>query len=758
MKSMLEQMEGLFGEDKKAYKPLHKNGETENNVDSLASQDIKTLSNDQLKAKLLESWSYKGEVLMVWGKLERVNFGEMDFIKLSQIRSVYDNTLLEYPVQTDYSFARKGAYIEREYASNIYEKLAYRFIKCELEFSSESEKEKHQNPFLLKVKSDTAERLSELPIMPDGDLVQNDDMAFISQSIIDNELAAKKAKIDAVEAELQRELDKKIELKRADNQRLSKELKTSSSDLASIKIEHDDLKESATRLLLEINQQNDNKQKISNEIKLLQSHHQEIEQAMANKIEKLTDYIKNKASLLKDLEFIDEDDFDELILNTNTSKTLEEMLSFEADLDSDYANAVSYIQAYMLQQDILYPRHIIENFLTLIRTNDLLVLAGDSGSGKTSLVQSFAKAIGGVSKIIPVKPNWTSSEDLLGYYNPLEKKYLATPFLEALIEAKNNPEVPYLICLDEMNLARVEYYFADFLSKMEERNLPPVIELYSDNESAHVLSELTHVIDIINGAKQKYQKNGVTNFVQLMQDEDINNEMKRVLGFSEKDSLVKYHGDIRRMLSGLITTPSQLDLPANVRIIGAINIDETTHYLSPKILDRAHIMKFKSPLLSDWDAIIEEVEAYDLPDVSKKLSFSIDALGKREPYPKFDKDNAFCQLFIELNRDYLSPMGVEFGMRTIRQGLNYISLFQQLNGSGDVAINNFILHKVLPKFTFDGNKDVGNGSTKADLLRAMLARIEEIIEHEDSEFSALFAYSEIITKAETNDLIVNYWS
>jgi hypothetical protein len=243
-----------------------------------------------------------------------------------------------------------------------------------------------------------------------------------------------------------------------------------------------------------------------------------------------------------------------------------------------------------------------------------------------------------------------------------------------------------------------------------------------------------------------------------MQDEDSNNEMKRVLGFSEKDSLVKYHGDIRRMLSGLITTPSQLDLPANVRIIGAINIDETTHYLSPKILDRAHIMKFKSPLLSDWDAIIEEVEAYDLPDVSKKLLFSVDALGHREPYPKFDKDNAFCQLFIELNREYLSPMGVEFGMRTIRQGLNYITLFEQMNQDDTAAINNFILHKVLPKFTFDGNKDVVNGSTKIDLLRAMLARVDEVIEPEDNEFSALNAFEEIIMKAEANDRIVNYWS
>ena len=128
-----------------------------------------------------------------------------------------------------------------------------------------------------------------------------------------------------------------------------------------------------------------------------------------------------------------------------SNKDLGEHISFAQSLDSNYSDAVSYIQAYLKDRDILYPRHIIENFLTLF--TDLIILAGDSGSGKTNLVQSFAKAIG-VSKIIPVKPNWTSSEDLLGYYNPLEKKYLATPFLEALIEARQNPDIPYFICLD----------------------------------------------------------------------------------------------------------------------------------------------------------------------------------------------------------------------------------------------------------------------------------------------------------------------
>jgi DNA replication protein DnaC len=83
------------------------------------------------------------------------------------------------------------------------------------------------------------------------------------------------------------------------------------------------------------------------------------------------------------------------LLEAPSNKERGEHISFSQALYSNYSDAVSYIQAYLKERDILYPRHIIENFLTLIRTNDLIILAGDSGSGKTNLVQSFAKAIVG---------------------------------------------------------------------------------------------------------------------------------------------------------------------------------------------------------------------------------------------------------------------------------------------------------------------------------------------------------------------------
>ena len=76
------------------------------------------------------------------------------------------------------------------------------------------------------------------------------------------------------------------------------------------------------------------------------------------------------------------------------------------------------LQVQLQKKGLLYTQALLRDFLALLRTRDLVVLAGDSGSGKTSLVRAVAEAIGGVCTVIPVKPNWTGPEDLLGYYNP----------------------------------------------------------------------------------------------------------------------------------------------------------------------------------------------------------------------------------------------------------------------------------------------------------------------------------------------------
>ena len=121
----------------------------------------------------------------------------------------------------------------------------------------------------------------------------------------------------------------------------------------------------------------------------------------------------------------------------------------------------------------------LRRFHLAIQTRGFVVLCGASGTGKTWLAEAYAEAIGAEVCLVPVAPNWTANEDLLGYFNPLDGKYHDTTFSRFLREAasefnqaeKEKREAqPYVLILDEMNLARVEYYFAKFLSAMERRS------------------------------------------------------------------------------------------------------------------------------------------------------------------------------------------------------------------------------------------------------------------------------------------------
>lgn len=118
----------------------------------------------------------------------------------------------------------------------------------------------------------------------------------------------------------------------------------------------------------------------------------------------------------------------------------------------------------------------LRRFHVSLKTRGFVILSGISGTGKTWLSEVYADAVGARHKVVPVAPNWTTNEDLLGYLSPLTGAYQDTPFSAYLREAESEfkergPRArPFHMLLDEMNLARVEYYFAKFLSAMEIRS------------------------------------------------------------------------------------------------------------------------------------------------------------------------------------------------------------------------------------------------------------------------------------------------
>jgi len=136
------------------------------------------------------------------------------------------------------------------------------------------------------------------------------------------------------------------------------------------------------------------------------------------------------------------------------------------------------IRAHLARKGLRIPARTLRRFHHSLKTRGFVILSGPSGSGKTWLAECYAEAIGAKFELVPVAPSWTSNEDLLGHWNPLTGSYQHTNFSRFLMRAaeefgkaqeQGRLPRPHVVILDEMNLARVEHYFAEFLSKMEVR-------------------------------------------------------------------------------------------------------------------------------------------------------------------------------------------------------------------------------------------------------------------------------------------------
>lgn len=140
----------------------------------------------------------------------------------------------------------------------------------------------------------------------------------------------------------------------------------------------------------------------------------------------------------------------------------------EEMIDINIRDALAEIKNYIFASGFDYSDGLIENFYLSLKSKPFIILAGTSGTGKTRLVKLFAEAIGAAFKLVSVRPDWSDGSDLFGHTD-LNGNFIPGPVCSAFEIAMDKPEKPVFLCLDEMNLARVEYYFSDFLSVIETR-------------------------------------------------------------------------------------------------------------------------------------------------------------------------------------------------------------------------------------------------------------------------------------------------
>jgi len=156
----------------------------------------------------------------------------------------------------------------------------------------------------------------------------------------------------------------------------------------------------------------------------------------------------------------------------------------------DEKKLLDHVRAYIQSNGYTFSEELIKNYWVCIKTKPLVLLTGIAGIGKTAITRLFAESIGAGYRRIAVKADWRDDSDLLGYENPLLKppRYTRTEFVDLMLEAQRKPEELFFVCLDEMNLARVEYYFAKFLSGLESEDR--VIVLHSSDEIKDVPQSL----------------------------------------------------------------------------------------------------------------------------------------------------------------------------------------------------------------------------------------------------------------------------
>ena len=269
------------------------------------------------------------------------------------------------------------------------------------------------------------------------------------------------------------------------------------------------------------------------------------------------------------------------------------------------------------------------SYLSAIRTKPFLLLAGISGTGKSRIVKEMAYAScpdeGDLRKdktspgnycLVEVKPNWNDSTELLGYETVLDGgNYHLTKFVKFLIKAMQHENVPFFVCLDEMNLAAVEQYFAEFLSILESRK----------DVDGTIKSEPLIPAAIFEKYQQKLHK-------ELFPTKDNSNTSTGAGCYTTDGTAVYLHRTYAKLME------EGLRIPRNLIVVGTVNMDDTTYQFSRKVIDRAMTIE------------MNEVNLNDMFDIEKPdaLSYREDVVDKSCFFAPFAQSNNVLQ---QMNND-----------------------------------------------------------------------------------------------------------
>ena len=342
--------------------------------------------------------------------------------------------------------------------------------------------------------------------------------------------------------------------------------------------------------------------------------------------------------------------------------------------------------------------------LTAIHTKPFLILGGFSGTGKSQKVKELAyltcpielqdeKTPGNYS-LISVKPNWHDSTELLGYESTISNKYMVTDFMRFIVKAMQYPKTPFFCCMDEMNLAPVEEYFAEYLSVLESR------KKVQDGESNwHIVSEPLVSADVF---KKSYGKNIFEELGLKKVGRTVSaNETASVSQGTETTSETFEREDIIATLQR-----DGLCIPENLVVIGTVNMDDTTNSFSRKVIDRAMIFETDIEIF-DKDKYFDADDTLQYGSVDGSAFICDEVRADKAIEAGYDLSEDERQAIIDYINDLNKAMaGTSFQIsyRVLNEMILYYRSMQLLN-DGEASLeqvkNDILMMKVLPRIEGD---------------------------------------------------------
>lgn len=416
-------------------------------------------------------------------------------------------------------------------------------------------------------------------------------------------------------------------------------------------------------------------------------------------------------SLNKDV--VSKDDNNDLDI-ASLSKILATSLNIR-DIKNESFYTVSPKKTIKVNNTITIP------YLLALRTKPFLLLAGISGTGKSRIVREFAfkscpkylqdkdGTTPGNYCMIEVKPNWHDSTELLGYYSNLSKEYQFKKFVKFLVKAKMYPDVPFFVCLDEMNLAPVEQYFAEVLSILETRKHPR-------NTETKEVDMKTIKTEVIVEAKY-FQQLGK---MPIFKNKETGDPLKQKL--TDRDIYMKLYGideekDINEEVGNKTElTTLGLTLPGNVLIIGTVNMDDTTHQFSRKVIDRAMTIEMNGGNLSamfggskNLEYLEDEAEQQKWQNAFTQRYISADEVLNAHPQEAETIMEKLPERLNEINKA-LKGTPFEVSYRVLNELTIMVGVLLDDNEEGksiddiiNQAVDNILLMKILPRIEGDAD-------------------------------------------------------